>query len=83
MEETLWKKKISALTGGGHPENRLQQARIRSGVTLEQIAEALSCDTRTIQRDEAGEISPTQRALSVMKRCYGCQYADLFPEETT
>lgn len=77
------KKKIPVLVGGRHPENRLQQARVKAGVTQDQIAEALSCDPRTIQRYEAGTLSPNQYTLSVMKRCYGCQFADLFPEEPT
>ena len=75
------KVKIPVLVGGGHPENRLQQARIKAGVTQEQIAEILSCDTRTIQRYEAGVLSPNQHTLAVMRRYYGCQLADLFPED--
>lgn len=67
--------------GGGHPENPLQQARIRAGVSQEKAAEVFSCDPRTIQRYEAGEQSPTQDVLLKMKACYGCEFSDLFPEE--
>ena len=64
--------------GGGHPENRLQQMRIKSGVTQEQAAEALACDVRTIQLYEAGEQSPTQEELVKMGEQYGCSVTDLF-----
>lgn len=52
------KKQMTARVGGGHPENPLQQARIKAGVSQEKIAEELSRDIRTIQRYEAGEQFP-------------------------
>ena len=57
------KKNKPPRVGGGHPENPLQQARIRAGVSQEKVAEVVSCDPRTIQRYEAGEQFPTQEAL--------------------
>ena len=65
--------------GGSHPENPLQQARIIARVSQEQIAEALSCDSRTIQRYESGEQFPTQDVLLKMRDYYSCELADLFP----
>ena len=67
--------------GGGHPENPLQQARIKAGVSQEKIAEELSRDIRTIQRYEAGEQFPDWNELLKMKVRYSCEFADLFPEE--
>ena len=75
------KRQIPARGGGGHPENRLQQARIRAGVSQKKIAEVLACDPRTIQRYEAGEQFPTLPALQKMRACYGCSIADLFPKD--
>ena len=75
------KKEITVRIGGEHPENPLQQARIKAGVSQEKIAEILSCDTRTIQRYEAGEIFPNQNILLKMKITYACEIVDLFPEE--
>ena len=49
------KKQTTTRVGGGHPENPLQQARIKAGVSQEEIAEELARDIRTIQRYEAGE----------------------------
>ena len=62
-------------------ENPLQQARIKAGVSQDQIAEDLSCDIRTIQRYEAGEQFPDWDALVKMKIRYSCEFAELFPEE--
>ena len=72
---------MTARVGGGHPENPLQQARIKAGVSQEKIAEELSRDTRTIQRYEAGEQFPDWNELLKMKVRYSCEFADLFPEE--
>lgn len=75
------KKNISVRVCGGHPENPLQQARVKAGVSQDQIAEDLSCDIRTIQRYEAGEQFPDWDALVKMKIRYSCEFAELFPEE--
>lgn len=72
---------MTARVGGGHPENPLQQARIKAGVSQEKIAEELSRDIRTIQRYEAGEQFPDWNELLKMKARYSCEFADLFPEE--
>ncbi len=72
---------MTARVGGGHPENPLQQARIKAGVSQEKIAEELSRDIRTIQRYEAGEQFPDWNELLKMKVRYSCEFADLFPEE--
>lgn len=72
---------MTARVGGGHPENPLQQARIKAGVSQEKIAEELSRDIRTIQRYEAGEQFPDWNELLKMKIRYSCEFADLFPEE--
>ena len=67
--------------GGGHPENPLQQARIKAGVSQEEIAEELARDIRTIQRYEAGEQFPDWNELLKMRTRYSCEFADLFPGE--
>ena len=72
---------MTARVGGGHPENPLQQARIKAGVSQEKIAEELSRDIRTIQRYEAGEQFPDWNELLKMKVRYSCEFADSFPEE--
>lgn len=72
---------MTARVGGGHPENPLQQARIKAGVSQEKIAEELSRDIRTIQRYEAGEQFPDWNELLKMKVRYSCEFSDLFPEE--
>ena len=72
---------MTARVGGGHPENPLQQARIKAGVSQEKIAEELSRDIRTLQRYEAGEQFPDWNELLKMKVRYSCEFADLFPEE--
>ena len=72
---------MTARVGGGHPENPLQQARIKAGVSQEKIAEELSRDIRTIQRYEAGEQFPDWNELLKMKVRYSCEFADLFPGE--
>lgn len=72
---------MTARVGGGHPENSLQQTRIKSGVSQEKIAEKLSRDIRTIQRYEAGEQFPDWNELLKIKVRYSCEFADLFPEE--
>ena len=72
---------MTARVGGGHPENPLQQARIKAGVSQEKIAEELSRDIRTIQRYEAGEQFPDWNELLKMMVRYSCEFADLFPEE--
>ena len=69
---------MTARVGGGHPENPLQQARIKAGVSQEKIAEELSRDIRTIQRYEQ---FPDWNELLKMKVRYSCEFADLFPEE--
>ena len=75
------KKNISVRVCGGHPENPLQQARLKAGVSQDQIAEHLSCDIRTIQWYEAGVQFPDWNELLKMKVRYSCEFADLFPEE--
>ena len=75
------KKNISVRVCGGHPENPLQQARLKAGVSQDQIAEHLSCDIRTIQRHEAGVQFPDWNELLKMKVRYSCEFTDLFPEE--
>lgn len=69
--------------GGTHPENPLQQARVTSGITQEQAAEALDCGTRTIQWYESGEQFPTQDVLISMAKEYNCSLEALFPAELT
>ena len=72
---------MTVRVGGGHPENPLQQARIKAGVSQEKIAEELSRDIRTIQRYEAGEQFPDWNELLKMRARYSCGFADLFPGE--
>lgn len=64
-----------------HPESPLQCARIKAGVSQEEVAKALNCEIRTVQRYESGEQSPTQEMLLIMKDLFHCEIADLFPKE--
>lgn len=66
--------------GGVHTESKLQQARVKAGVSQEKAAELLNCDTRTIQRYEAGVTAPTLPQLLKLKEQYQCEFTDLFPE---
>lgn len=77
------KKRIPARVGGGHPENPLQRARVRAGVSQEKAAEELSCDPRTVQRYESGEKSPNKTVLEKMTSCYSCPLSALFEKEDT
>lgn len=52
---------------------------MKAGVSQETVASALGCDPRTVQRYEAGEQSPTQEMLLIMKDLFKCGVADLFP----
>ena len=66
---------------GGHCSNPMQQARIKAGMTQKAAACALSCNKRTLQRYESGELFPTQDVLIKMKVCYACRIEDLFPQD--
>lgn len=72
---------MATRVGGGHPENPLQQVRIKASVSQEEIAEELARDIRTIQRYEAGERFPDWNELLKMRARYSCEFADLFPGE--
>ena len=78
----LWKKKqdeqVKRRVGGTHPESPLQRARVNAGISQDAVADALDCDIRTVQRYEAGEQSPTQQMLLIMKDLFKCEIADLF-----
>ena len=52
------KKNVGQRVSGGHPENHLQQIRIKSGITQEQAAEYFGYDVRTLQRYESGKEFP-------------------------
>ena len=82
MEEYIWarKKKNSQVpVGGAHPENRLQQARIKAGVTQAQAAEKLGMDTRSFQAYEYGITMPKLDKLIILREFYDCEAADFFP----
>ena len=64
---------MTVRVGGGHPENPLQQARIKAGVSQEKIAEELSRDIRTIQRYEAGEQFPDWNERKRQIRAWVCK----------
>lgn len=78
----LWKKKqeeqVNRRVGGTHPESPLQRARVKDGISQDTVAGALDCDIRTVQRYEAGDQSPTQQMLLIMKDLFKCEIADLF-----
>lgn len=73
------KKNVQAPVGGAHPESRLQQARIKAGVTQAQAAERVGVDTRSFQEYEYGNTSPTLAKLIVLREVYNCEAADFFP----
>ena len=75
------KKESKRKVGGTHPESPLQCARIKAGVSQDEVAKALDCEIRTVQRYEAGKQSPTQEMLLIMKDLFHCEIADLFPKE--
>lgn len=52
---------------------------MKAGVSQETVASVLGCEPRTVQRYEAGEQSPTQEMLLIMKDLFKCEVADLFP----
>ena len=64
------KKEYSVRVCGGHPENPLQQARVKAGAAQDKIAEPLSCDIRTIQRYEVGVQFQDRNELLKMKLRY-------------
>ncbi len=66
------KKNTTRKIGGGHPENRLQQMRVKSGITQEQAAEHFGFDVRTLQRYESGEKFPDMKCLVKMRKLYQC-----------
>ena len=66
--------------GGKYPKSRLQQARIKAGLTQEAAAELLDCSTRSVQRYEAGKKPPRWDVLNRMRACYMCEMSDLLPE---
>lgn len=65
--------------GGSHPENRLQQIRIKSGISQAKAAEILGMDTRSFQDYEYGNTSPTLEKLIILREAYNCEAADFFP----
>ena len=65
---------------GGHPENHLQQIRIKSGITQEQAAEYFGYDVRTLQRYESGKEVPDQECLMKMMELYDCMAGELLPK---
>lgn len=75
------KKKSEASVGGTHPESPIQRERVKAGVSQEDAARALGCEPRTVQRYEAGEQSPTQKMLLIMKDLFKCEIADLFSKD--
>ncbi len=79
-EPKTWeaKKNTTRKIGGGHPENRLQQMRVKSGITQEQAAEHFGFDVRTLQRYESGEKFPDMKCLVKMTKLYQCTAGELF-----
>ncbi len=75
------KKEFKAKVGGAHPENPIQRERVKAGVSQEDVTRALGCDPHTVQRYEAGEHSPTQKMLLIMKDLFKCEVADLFSKD--
>lgn len=65
--------------GGSHPESRLQEIRIKSGVSQAKVAERLGMDTRSFQDYEYGNTSPTLEKLIILREFYDCEAADFFP----
>ena len=65
---------------GAYPENPLQRARRKANISQEEAADKLSCDTRTLQRYEAGRQQPKLDTIKKMAKLYECEIADLFHE---
>ena len=64
---------------GRHPENRIQNARLKSGSTQEEVSEILEVTVRTIQHYEAGKTEPKSSKLKLMASLFGCNSDDLIP----
>ena len=65
--------------GGSHPESRLQEIRIKSGVSQAKAAERLGIDTRSFHDYEYGNTSLTLDKLIILREFFDCEAADFFP----
>lgn len=75
------KKNPDPKVRGGHPENKIQCARIKSGYSQEKVSEVLSVTVRTVQHYEAGDTEPGRTNLKKMAILFNCSVDDLMPDE--
>lgn len=60
-----------------HPGSAMQAARLAAGLTIPEVATALTRCTATVTRYESGQHTPPQAVFLAMARLYGCSPADL------
>ncbi len=65
--------------GGMHRENHFQQERMKAGLSQSEVAEALNCAIRSVQRYESGKTNPSLSIVIKMMQIYHCSFSDLFP----
>lgn len=55
----------------------MQRARLAAGLTVPEVATALTRCTATVLRYEAGKHTPPQAVMLAMARLYGCPVTEL------
>ena len=68
---------------GGHPENPIQRARVKAGLTQVEAVEFFPFELRTLQAYEAGDSSPVLEDARIMAKVYHCRIDELVGDETT
>ncbi len=52
--------------------NAITALRIKKGMTQKELSEACTIDIRTIQRIEAGEVTPRMHTIKLLSNALGC-----------
>lgn len=60
-----------------HAGSGLQRARIAARMTLAQVAAAVTRDSATVRRWEAGRTMPRQSTMLALAALYGCPVEEL------
>jgi|Deesub1362A_J573_1020465.scaffolds.fasta_scaffold00385_3 HTH-type transcriptional regulator/antitoxin HipB len=61
---------------------KLKEARLRVGLSQEEVARRVGCSVRTYARWERGETMPQTRYLQALARVLGVTVDDLVKEDT-
>ena len=67
----------------GSPENPIQRARVKAGLTQVEAVEFFPFELRTLQAYEAGDSSPVLEDARIMAKVYHCRIDELVGDETT